>query len=408
MRTAAEHPVRWPAPFSRSSRWALGALGIVAVVLALNPSRGVDLRVYILAANRFWTHIPLYQDADGPMPFKYSPAAAWLFSPMLFVPPRLALPLWNIASVLCLGRTARALGAFAPGAFKAQGPAFALALLALAGPFYCEINYGQVDLLMLALLVGSTVLAARPTVAGLCLAVAIVLKPPALLFVLLLLIERRWRTLLATTAWQLLLWAPVLLLDGLHGTLVEMRAWGALVARTTTPWAMGHNPQGWPTLLLSVVLPPETAPSDHALLLAQTIAMALFFAVMAIARPAPPLRLAAACLGTSLLSPLCWRANLVMALPLVWAALSRPSRASVVLVLALTATGLLVNDFVLSAETFRQVMYLRPFALTLGALAGWVLVSQRLRPEPSEGSVSAAERAAPSAVQPREAGPPAS
>ena len=73
----------------KAFRWVLAGLGLFALIISLNPRRGIDLRVYLTAAERFWAHQPLYQEADGPMPFKYAPAAAWLFSPFTLLPARL-------------------------------------------------------------------------------------------------------------------------------------------------------------------------------------------------------------------------------------------------------------------------------------------------------------------------------
>src|SRR5262245_16413565 len=70
---------------SSAPEWAFralpGVLAVLAVVLGQHPRRGLDFRVYLLAAERFLAGADLYAASDGIMPFKYAPLTAPLFLP---------------------------------------------------------------------------------------------------------------------------------------------------------------------------------------------------------------------------------------------------------------------------------------------------------------------------------------
>ncbi len=357
-------------------RWALWGLllglAVLAVALGQHPRRGVDFRVYLTAAERFLSAAPLYPVTDGTMPFKYAPVAAPLFLPFALLPARLAVALWNLLSVAALAGVVRLTSRAAPGPTEAAPWPWApaLATVALLPALNLEFFYGQVDAVMLLLLALTAVGAERGRTWGPALAftVAVLLKPPAGLLVLFLLWRRHGRVLLACLPIGLVLCVPLLARYGWEGSLAQTRAWADTLARTTPPWALGSNPQGLPTLLLSFVLPAESVPPGGALSAAQGVALLLFAAVVLWCRPGPTDLLAMCCLGVTLLSPLAWRANFVMAWPLVRAAAEGRSRLGLALVAAVGLTGMLVSDVVLGAEGARRVLLLRPHALAYTAL----------------------------------------
>jgi hypothetical protein len=357
-------------------RWALwgllAGLAVLAVALGQHPRRGLDFRVYLTAAERFLAGAELYPLSDGHMPFKYAPVAAPLFLPFALLPARLAVALWNLLSVAALAGVVRLTSRAAPGPGEASPWPWApvLATVALLPALNQEFFYGQVDAVMLLLLALAAVGAERRLTWGPAAAftVAVLLKPPAGLLVLFFLWRRHWRVLLASVPLGLLLCLPLLARYGLDGALVQTRAWAETLARTTPPWALGHNPQGLPTLLLSLVLPAESVPPGGALSAAQAVALLLFVAVVLACRPGPVDLLALCCLGVTLLSPLAWRANFVMAWPLLRAAAEGRSRLGLALVAAVGLTGALVTEAVLGTDTARRVMLLRPYALAYTAL----------------------------------------
>lgn len=378
-------------PLHRASRkveWALLAvLAVAAVAVGQHPRRGADFRVYLTAAERFREGADLYRADDGTMPFKYAPVTAPLFLPFTALPPRAAVALWNLGSVLALAAvsvlTRRA--APAPGEAAPWPWAPVLATAALLPAFSFEIFYGQVDAVLLGLLVFAAVGAERGRAwgPGAAFAVACLLKPPAALLGLFFLARRHWRVVGTTALFGILLVLPTLGRYGWAGTVSQSRDWADILARTTPPWALGHNPQGLPTLLLSLVLPPESLPPAGAMTLAQAVALGLFVAALLWARPGPVELLAFCCLGVTLLSPLAWRANYLLAWPVLRCALEGRSRVGQVCVAAVALVGMVVSDTVLGAELARRVLLFRPFAVVYSALLIALLSQTRRRGAPT-------------------------
>lgn len=370
---------------SSAPEWAFLALllglAVLAVALGQHPRRGLDFRVYLLAAERFLAGTELYPVSDGPMPFKYAPLTAPLFLPFTLLPARAAVALWNLGAVVALGALARLASRAEPGPGE-HAPwrwAPALATLALLPAFHLELFYGQVDGVMLLLLALAAVGAERgrtwaPAAAW---ALAVLLKPPAVLLGLFLLVRRHWRVIPASLVIGLLLAVPSVARYGFEGLWVQTHAWLETLARTTPPWALGHNPQGLPTLLLSLVWPADTEPTGRALTLAQGLALALFVAVVLWSRAGPVELLALCCLGVTLLSPLAWRANFVMAWPLLRATAESRTRGGLALLVLAGLTAGLTSDTVLGAEASRQVLLWRPYALVFTALLLWTAWQSR-------------------------------
>lgn len=367
------------AAMSSAPEWAfralLGVLAVLAVVLGQHPRRGLDFRVYLLAAERFLAGAGLYAASDGIMPFKYAPLTAPLFLPFTLLPARVAAALWNLGSVAAVGAVAQLASRAQPGSHeRAPWPwAPVLATLALLPAFHLELFYAQVDGIMLLLLALTAVGAERGQTWGpaTAFAVAVLLKPPAALLALFLLVRRHWRVLAAGIGVGLVLAVPSVARYGLDGLFTQGRAWLDTLARTTPPWALGHNPQGLPTLLLSLTEPSDTVPSGSALSLAQGLALALFVAVVLWSRAGPVELLALCCLGVTLLSPLAWRANFVMAWPLLRATAETRTRGGLALVVLAGLTGVLTSDLLIGAEAARHVLLWRPYALVFSALLLW-------------------------------------
>jgi hypothetical protein len=364
---------------SASDRWARGlwwlvlaVLAVAAVAVGQHPRRGVDFRVYLTAAERFLEGTDLYRLSDGTMPFKYAPITTPLFLPFTLLPARAAVALWNLGSIAALWLVARLTSRAAPGPAEASpwawGPG--LATLALLPAFTFELFYGQVDAILLLLVVLSALGAERGHVwrPGAAFAVAFLLKPPAALVGLFFLWRRHWRVIGATAVFGVALALPTLARYGWDGTLTQFQLWSDTLARTTPPWALASNPQGLPTLLLSLVLPAESIPPPGSMTLAQGLALALFLAAVLWARPGPADLLALCCLGVTLLSPLAWRANYVLAWPLVRAAVEGRHRPNLALVALIALTGVLVSDSGLGPELSRHVLLWRPFALVYSLL----------------------------------------
>ncbi len=367
---------------ARLAWWVLLlALAVTAVALGQHPRRGVDFRVYLFAAERFLEGSDLYRASDGAMPFKYAPVTAPLFIPFTVFPARVAEALWTLGSIAALAAVARLTLRAPPAPGEATPSAWGpvLATAALLPAFSFELFYGQVDAVLLLLLVLSAVGAERGHVwrPGVAFAVAFLLKPPAALAGLFFLYRRHWRVIGATAAAGVVLVLPTLARYGWDGTLTQLQLWSETLARTTPPWALGHNPQGLPTLLLSLFLPAESIPPPGSMTVAQVVAIGLFLAAVLWARPGPADLLAACCLGVTLLSPLAWRANYVLAWPLLRAAAEGRYRLNLVLVGLVALNGILMSDSVLGAGPAHDAMLWRPFAIVYSVLLGVLLWQSR-------------------------------
>src|SRR3954471_17430944 len=90
--------------------WAL-ALGVVSVLVALDPVRRSVTPVFHLAAERWWARRALYSDPRG---FHYLPQFALLFSPFHALPVPFGDLLWRAASVASVVLGARALARRVP------------------------------------------------------------------------------------------------------------------------------------------------------------------------------------------------------------------------------------------------------------------------------------------------------
>ncbi|WP_234065753.1 glycosyltransferase family 87 protein [Myxococcus stipitatus] len=360
---------------SKWARWlwwlVLAVLLVAAVAVGQHPRRGVDFRVYLTAAERFLEGTDLYRVSDGTMPFKYAPITAPLFLPFTVLPARLAVALWNVGSILALVAVARLTRREQHGPGEASswdwGPP--LATIALLPAFTFELFYGQVDVVMLLLVVVAALGAERGQVwrPGAAFAIAFLLKPPAALVGLFFLWRRHWRVIGATAAFGLLLSLPTLARYGWDGTLTQLHLWSETLARTTPPWVLAGNAQGLPSLLLSLFYPSDVTPPSSAITLAQAAAIALFLVAVVWARPGPADLLAVCCLGVTLLSPLAWRANFVLAWPLARAMTEGRYRPNLALVGMIAVVGALVSDTGLG-EWSRSVLLARPFTLAYGAL----------------------------------------
>jgi alpha-1,2-mannosyltransferase len=181
------------------------ALAVSVYALAIHlagpaAARPVDLRVYLAGGRAVRHHTSLYgpgfHGANG-LPFTYPPFAAVLMAPLTLVPFRLLAVLWDAGSLVVLGAAlAAVLGPWEAGPLQ-RHPWMALAavvaLSVLTEPVFDNLSLGQVDIFLAAAsLTGACATERRPWTAGLIgLAAAVKVVPG--LFVVYLLLARRWR-----------------------------------------------------------------------------------------------------------------------------------------------------------------------------------------------------------------------
>jgi alpha-1,2-mannosyltransferase len=190
-----------------------GACLVTAAVLLLLVDFGnfMDLRVYRAGGQAFADGFGLYTDEFGSrygtgLPFTYPPVAAMLFTTLAVIPAGVAVAVLTAASLLALAAVA-VLVVRRPVTLAAAAFAFGVVL----EPVRLTLSFGQVNLVLMALVVADCLLPRtwwpRGTLIGL--AAAVKLTPFA--FLLYFAAHRRWRPVLtavgAFTAVSLLAWA---------------------------------------------------------------------------------------------------------------------------------------------------------------------------------------------------------
>jgi alpha-1,2-mannosyltransferase len=201
----------------RRLRWYLAGLAVAvlaghAVVLALWPDAHllmIDLQVYAAGGEHVLRGGPLYDSGVLlDLPFVYPPFAAVLFAPLSLLPVGLLKVLWTAAGIGLLGFVVHRCGRAAGLPLGIAGAVLLTVVATGLDPVRTTLYLGQINLVLLALVVGD--LLGRPDSrwrgVGVGLAAAVKLTP--LLFVVYLLVTGRRRA--AATAVGVFVAASVL------------------------------------------------------------------------------------------------------------------------------------------------------------------------------------------------------
>lgn len=217
--------------------------GAAAVFLALIFSDRVsgkmpDFEVYWTAAARAWHAEPLYRgDLDGHYQFKYLPAFAVLTAPVSHLSLRAAKPLWFVASVLLLVALVAFSLALLPERRKPDWFLVIFTLVVMLKFYAHELVLGQVNGLFAVIMVGAAAClrAGREAVAGALIALAILVKPYAVIFLPWLGARRGGKATIAAGIGVAALLALPALLYGVEGNIELHRSWWTTVTETTAP-----------------------------------------------------------------------------------------------------------------------------------------------------------------------------
>ena len=225
---------------------AAAVLAVLAAVFLLKVAAGMaDFEVNYKAGNRLWTGETLYRTADSHWQFKYSPFSALLYLPLSALPLPAAKAIWFALAILSIGAIvllARAAAAGGRGA--ASWTVILLSFLVLAKDFLREVQLGQINAVITALLMGMTVLivrddeAVRPSAgrqvpAGLLWGLAAALKPYAMIFLPYFVLKGKWRTLAAGAAVIAGSLAVPSLFYGFSGNWTVIKEWITSLSRST-------------------------------------------------------------------------------------------------------------------------------------------------------------------------------
>ena len=223
---------------------SLAVVAVAAYVLRVGRDM-VDFEVGYVAGHRLLAGENLYPGTDGHFSYKYPPGAALLQLPFGLLPHATARPVFYAVTVLCLVAALRLAYALLP-AGPTRRPALAgWTFLVLAQYLLREIDLGQINLIILCLLLLAVhgMLArdepAHAAGSGGAWAAATTLKPYALVFLPYFAITARWRTLAAGLGTLALLAAAPALFYGPAGAAAAHVAWARTLSEST-PSLMTH------------------------------------------------------------------------------------------------------------------------------------------------------------------------
>ena len=258
----------------------LVALGIAAVLRVQ-----ADFNLYYRAGSRVLQGEPIYH-LDEPSHFLYAPIFAIAFVPFAALPLRLAQFAWYLVSAVSLVALIRGSGRMLLGGERQLTPALILVPVILCARFIDNnIEHGQINLPTLALTVWAIVCAEedRSIASGAMLGTAILIKPFAGLAGLFLLLEGKWRAILSSIAFGLVLVIAPLLVFGPRGTLDQTIAYMQVVSSMTdryTTMLTNQSATSAVARLLSIGARAGTPASHAALFIGTAIELALGAAVI--------------------------------------------------------------------------------------------------------------------------------
>ena len=215
-----------------------GAALVLTLLFVDRISRKMpDLAVYWTAAVRARGAEPLYRIEDGHYQFKYLPAFAVLAIPLSSATLESAKAIWFVASVALLAALIVLSLRFLPERRKPAWLLVGVTLLVMLKFYGHELVLGQMNALF-AVIVASAILALRrgnEWVAGALIALAIVVKPYAIIFLPWLLFRGRRKSIGAATAGTILALAIPALVYGVQGDIELHRHWWETVSSSTAP-----------------------------------------------------------------------------------------------------------------------------------------------------------------------------
>jgi hypothetical protein len=224
----------------RSVGLVLGSALLVILAILFAPkavSKMPDFEVYWTAAVRARSGEPLYRVDDGHYQFKYLPAFAMLAIPAGLLPLETAKTVWFAGSIALLVAAIALSIALLPQHMKPGWTIVAIVLLAM-GKFYGhELVLGQVNALLtvVVLMALHSLTVARDPLAGLLFALAVVVKPYAVLFGPWLVARRRFPAIAVFLVALLSVLVLPVVSYGAAGTVALHLDWWHTVADSTAP-----------------------------------------------------------------------------------------------------------------------------------------------------------------------------
>lgn len=327
-----------------------GVLALLVALFAFKVSAKMpDYEVYWRTGARAAAAEPLYRAEDEHYQLKYLPAFAVLAIPAAMLPLPISKAVWfGIMVALVCALLALSL-ALLPERRKADWILVAATFIVMAKFYGHELVLGQVNLLLVTsvLLAVHACLRGWPVVGGLLIALAIVVKPYAVIFMPWLVGRRDVRALAASLAGLAAVLVLPSLAYGVDGAIALHRDWWKTVTESTAPNLLNAD-----NVSVAAMYAKWMGPGRTAALLALGTACVLLAAAAAVVllrtRVAAPDGLEAAMLLTliPLLSPQGWDYVFLASTPAVMylvnyeRGLARPLRMVTIAALALVAFSL--------------------------------------------------------------------
>jgi hypothetical protein len=224
-------------PLTRGLIAALVLIVLAAVFMLRLRTAMADYAVNDLAGERLVAGETLYQASDGHYMFKYFPSAALLYAPLSVLPLDVAKAVWFALTLAALA----ALFAVAARLVPAPRARWVLPLSGaiLAKYLLHELVLGQINILVTLVVLTSLWQLSDPTAAragmkaGALAGFAVALKPHAALFLLYLVLTRRWIGLMAALATIAAALSVPAVFYGVEGNLDVLRQWAATLSQST-------------------------------------------------------------------------------------------------------------------------------------------------------------------------------
>lgn len=372
--------------------WLAAALVAALALHGLAVKAGADFRAFHAAGGQWIRGVDVYAALPGVMPFKYAPAAAAVFAPLALLPMPIARALWTLMSVLSLVKFL----AWTSAAAQVQRSWLAqIAALGASLPLLGHLfALGQSDAVLAWLMLQAFRLRdGRPWLSGLLWATACLLKPPYLLFALLVAAGRRWRIAAGFGVGLALASALEVARFGLAGSAAQLHAWRELLEKTTPPLLCEPGNQGLAAIVCSYLVPPASPafwPSVFAL--GALVALGLAVPILREAaagerRRAEQLAFVFALYLTAALSPLGWHTTHLVAIPCLyllaaqaWSSCAAARLSARGALASMMAVGLLLSYDVLGREGFEAALRARDVGLATLAAVGIAAAAIALDP----------------------------
>jgi hypothetical protein len=210
------------------------ALALAAYLIHVRKDM-TDFGVGYQAGARVLAGETLYRSSDGHLQFKYAPASALFYAPFGLLPWEAAKAVWYGVVIALLAGSAGLTVKLLPDAGRRRVLAVGLALLVLAKYLGREIELGQVNLLILVLLLAMVRAwtRGRDLAAGVLWSLSLFFKPYAAVFLPYLILRKKAKSLAAGLSVLVLGLAAPALVYGWRGNLVVLGEWASSLRLST-------------------------------------------------------------------------------------------------------------------------------------------------------------------------------